>query len=511
MIVRPALFCFGAVMVSVTPNTPFRETGNTDRASFCAHLSRTQSGTPSPVAPEADAIYDVLAPLGLTRLGAAIGWIERSNETNPADLQYYGRELHNLFAVKNPPAEQAAKGVWRRYPSYAAAAADWGSYILGPVYQDLKTIAELIGRYAPWSDGNNPDNYGRRAAELIQALPLLEEESSVSDLDPWRPYPYPKMVDLLVTKPGEGAGFDRVAPRRDKIRGFCTHITDGVGSIEGIQNLFSVGGERAWDALTDLTIGRDGRIGLLNDWRNPDRGGRRAGWANGGVDGLEGDGVAFYRAYPDINVRLVSCEHIARAGEAWTDAEIAASIEIRTAVAQELKCPWDTYPIHPGFGGISIEQQHRNFATKSCPANPYINTYDAAIKREVKAKLKAWQGGVETPTPVPAEPPTFTVYGMREDQLSYLFGSMTRVNDDGSTDELPFSPTGPLSLLWMQRCEREGIFPEAEELRPWDSKLANGREWFATWEGGWTAWLPIDNQRAGWQWLSPTPAVAKAA
>lgn len=225
--------------MTVTPQTPFRQTGNTDRASFRAHLARTQSGTPSPVAPEADAIYDVLAPLGLTRLGAAIGWIERSNETNPADLQYYGRDLHNLFAVKNPPADQAAKGVWRRYPSYAAAAADWGPYILGPVYQDLVTIAELIGRYAPWSDGNNPDRYGQRAAELIDALPLLEEETPVPD--DWQP----KIYNLRNTPDAERFGLTRwqadtiinkCYPGRNGLRPevIVCHVQDGwsSGSLE---------------------------------------------------------------------------------------------------------------------------------------------------------------------------------------------------------------------------------------------------------------------------------------
>ena len=30
---------------------------------------------------------------------------------------------------------------------------------------------ELIARYAPWSDGNNPTHYGAKAAREINALP----------------------------------------------------------------------------------------------------------------------------------------------------------------------------------------------------------------------------------------------------------------------------------------------------------------------------------------------------
>ena len=164
----------------VTPQSLFRDLGNTGRAAFRAALTRSMKsdGQPSPLAPEADAIYDALAPLGLTRLAAAMAWNERSNETNPADLQYYGRELHNAWAVKNPPPHQAARGLWRRYASYAAAAVDWGAYILGPTFADLATLGELIARYAPWADGNDPARYGRTAAAEIDALPRESEVGS---------------------------------------------------------------------------------------------------------------------------------------------------------------------------------------------------------------------------------------------------------------------------------------------------------------------------------------------
>jgi hypothetical protein len=322
-------------------------------------------------------------------------------------------------------------------------------------------------------------------------------------LDPWRPYPYPKMVDLHVSKPYDGAGFDRVEFRRPLIRGFSTHITDGPQSqqIEFFRDFFGTGGARQYDALTDLVIGADGRIGVLNDWRDPSRGGTRAGWANGGVDGLEGPGVAFYRRFPRINVHLVSCEHAAKAGQRWTDAELASTIEVRTAIAQEMMCPWDTYPIHPAYG-VSIEQAHTFFASKSCPAEPYLTTYEPIILAEVKAKLKAWQGGQPMPEPVPVPVPTYTDYGLTEETVISLFGTMQRYNPDGSVDDLPFDPEGPLSLLWLERAEVEGNFPEAESIQLLDSSRTPGRDWFATWEGGWVAILPEGDTRASWMWLS---------
>lgn len=374
-------------------------------------------------------------------------------------------------------------------------------------------MADAIKKHGSWQKAlvrvyfPDDDPNGTTQNEYVKTLESLLTEMGVTDVDnpvdPWRPYPYPEMrKDCHVEKPGERAGFDRVSPRGPRIVGSCNHITDGIpGGDQAMwySNFFSTGGERAWDALTDVVIAQNGDIGLLNDWRDPDWGGRRAGWANGGSDGLEGDGVDFYRHYPLINDVLVSKEHVTVSGKALTEACLGASIELSTAIAQEARCPWLTYPRHPERHNVVIEQQHRNFATKACPAEPFIGTHYAVLVREVKAKLKAWQATGEISQPVDQ---VFTKFGFRTEQLSYLFGTMRRINQDGTVDELQFSSTGPLSLLWMNRAETEGIFPEAEEITIWDSQLAEGKEYFATWEGGWVAYLPIDNQRAGWRWIS---------
>lgn len=357
----------------------------------------------------------------------------------------------------------------------------------------------LVTTYFPQGDVNGTTQ--KQYVDRVRSLVAIMGGVTPEPVDPWRPYPYPTMVDVHVVKPGEGAGFDRVAPRGPRIVGSCNHITDGEASIEWYRDFFSTGGERAWDALTDTVIGRDGRIGLLNDWRDPDMGGRRAGWANGTATGIEGDGTAFYRRYPLINDVLVSKEHVGRTGQAMTDAEMAASIELSTAVAQSVKCPWDSYPYHPGLGGVNIEQQHRNFAPKSCPAEPFISTHYPVLVREVKAKLKAWQGGiVGEPLPTP-QPIWYTRFGFSLDEITTFFGVMVRYNEDGTTDDLPFNPSGALSLLWLNRCDREGKFPESERIWTSDAQFVEGKEVWASWEGGWLAFLPLADSRASWQWL----------
>lgn len=354
------------------------------------------------------------------------------------------------------------------------------------------------------SDDINGTTQQAAVAKLRQRVATMEADAGVAPDDPWRPYPYPKMVDLIVPKPYDSAGFDRVAFRRPQIQGFCTHITDGPQSqpIEFFRDFFGTGGERARDALTDLVIGADGRIGLLNDWRDPQRGGTRAGWANGWGDdgpGFERGGDAWYRRFPNLNVSLVSAEHASKAGQQWTDPMMESSIEVRTAVAQELKIPAASYPINP-LHGMSIERQHRDFAKKSCPAEAYISTHEPVIMREVQQKLAAWQGG-NVPIPEPEPAITYTSWGLSPEMVADFFGVMQRHNPNGTVDDLAFNPEGPLSLLWLSRAEKEGKFPEAESLKIFDAAWHPGQEWYATWEGGWVAVLPVGDTRASWRWL----------
>jgi hypothetical protein len=477
-----------------TTRTPFRETGNTDLASFTRALSRTIS-TPSPMAREAEAIYNALSPHGLTRLGAAMCWIERRNETDPGGLRYYGRNLHNAWAIKR-------NGDWARYASYADAAEDWAQRVLGPTYANATSIAEFIAIYAPAFDGHDPEAYARMAATEIDALPRqVVLEPLPDDSDPWRPLPYPDMVNVHVVKPGERAGFDRVAPRGPRVVGICNHITDGRGSIEWYRDFFSTGGERQWDALTDTVIGRDGRIGLLNDWRDPDWGGRRAGWANGTATGIEGDGIAFYRNYPLINDVLVSIEHEGRTGDDLTSAQFDSSVQLSAAVAQSVKCPWDAYPYHPGLHGVNIEQQHRNFAPKACPAEPFISRWYPRKIEAVREILRDWQHGVAgEPAPEP-NPVWYTRFGFTLAEIQGFFGTITRYNRDGTTSEFGFDTEGALSLFWLNRCDKEGKFPEAERIWFADAQFVEGQEMWASWEGGWMAFLPLEDSHATWRWL----------
>lgn len=304
---------------------------------------------------------------------------------------------------------------------------------------------------------------GQRYRDALRGL-IAEVEAAAPDPDSaaaagrdrWRPLPYPALVDLIVAKSRDGAGFDRVAARGPLTVGSCNHITEGDASIEWYRDFFAVGGERHDDALVDVVIGRDGRIGLLNDWRDPQRGGTRAGWANGDDGRLypKEVGIAWTERFGwTVNQRLVSKEHVATPGQALTDAQMAASIALSAAVAQAARCPWDTYPLRDG---VSVELRHHHFARKGCPGEPFTSVYYPILVREVRAILERHQtagGGAAADAPPSRLAEVPLPAGVTEAGLRERFG-------DG------FDPNGPVTLLWLREGVRTGRFPRLERFDP---------------------------------------------
>lgn len=475
---------FYPAVYPVSRDTPFRATGDVSWEVWDGEFSRLSSPI---TGANRRAAFD--AAQGVSALVLHLGIVESTlGRTQPqpgAHNNWLGlRVLTSLDFMAFASAADCVREVIRRWTD-----STYKNGVYGP--RDL-SLAGMYFKYSP-PDENDTDGLIRQAVERINRW---REGASSGGIN-WSPLPYPAMLDMIVPKPGENAGFTRTSFRGPRTVGSCNHITDGDPAGDELafyHGFFATGGERAWDALVDTVIARDGRIGLFNDWRDPNRGGTRAGWANGTTDGLEGDGVAFYRKFPAVNDVLVSKEHVARAGQAITDATLASSIALSAAVAQDAKCRYDTYPTHQTHG-VVIEQQHRNFAPKSCPAEPFIGTVYPVLVREVKALLTKHQTGSSNPgTPPPPPPPGGPDYpppfGLAE--MEFFFGTLTRY--DGQT--FGFDPNGPISLLWLHRASREMVFPEAE------SWVQIGNRDIVTWEGGWTAVRHRANDpKDDWVWI----------
>lgn len=284
--------------MTITPRSPFRAAGNTDRASFRAALSRTvAAGVTPPPLREADAIYEALAPHGLTRLGAGMAWIERRNETDPDGLAFYPRRFHNLWAVKN------RAGGWWDFDSYAEAARMWGPYVLGETYADLTTIAEFISRYAPWSDGNDPDAYGRQLAAEINALPL------VADAPPADPEPIPwSPVIYDLRNDSHAARFGLTPAERDRILAKQIPGRHGMrpeAIVLHVQWGWTSGSLRHWlgvSASSTIMVQQDGSLlRVIPEGDGP--------WTNGDVQNPDASARALMQRFgPDPNVYALTIE-----------------------------------------------------------------------------------------------------------------------------------------------------------------------------------------------------------
>jgi hypothetical protein len=212
----------------------------------------------------------------------------------------------------------------------------------------------------------------------------------------------PSMIQAIVTKPYDGAGYDSCKPR--VCVGLGIHCWDGhlpgsteAAKIDYARKFFSTGGQRQYDALVDFVITKDGTIGMLNDPF-----GTRRPWANGWGDegpGLEGDGVAFvdkFGAY-GTNFNLASCEHEAICGEELTPAQFEASAQLNAWIFDHAQVGWDSFPVNQNYGVVT-SIWHSEFAKKDCPCQA-IRDQTPALHARIVEILKHYQTQPTLPAP----------------------------------------------------------------------------------------------------------------
>ena len=311
---------------------------------------------------------------------------------------------------------------------------------------------------------------------------------------------HPAYTRKIVPKPWEGAGFTRVAPR--KPIGTCEHRTWGMGTVEDIYALFATGGERQGDALTDYVIGLDGRIWMLNDPL-----GDRSPYANGGSDGLEGDGVPFVRAMgaSAINSGLVSIENIGRPDTPFAGPQFESCAALMAHWHDRVRCPWDQFPYNPIYR-IVTDLQHYEFATKDCPF-PAFRARTDALQDRVRAILKAGQTGGAPATSVPIPKPVVVDHetlpgGLTVADATARFGTVTKIAPDGKRTTGGFDKNGIVSNAWLKRGAEERVYPKdvtIYQLDP-DPKGTGDERQIAVFGNGWTLFSKA--AFASWEWVA---------
>jgi hypothetical protein len=333
--------------------------------------------------------------------------------------------------------------------------------------------------------------------------------------------PHPEYVDLIVNN----SSWNDLGPRR--ALGVCQHSM--VGGLQGSYNYIKPGG--GGRALWDYSVG--GATDGVNDgviWRHNDPRGRRSGWANGGSDGLEGDGPLFVRTLgiDAINRDLVSIER-SDGGKYQTQPMSPKQFE---AIAQltafwfdQARVPWDRFPFNPNVGCVT-HMIHKEFATKDCPFPPVYNEI-TRLQDRVRAILKAAQTQVppdQLPIELPVEQPIEQDHdrypnGWTAKALKDQWGVLPRINPGGSTTNLHFAvtknPIAAIANAWVHRGADDGITKISDLPKPQLWRVmqtdADTKSDIITFEGGRDAWMLFrPNIWVPWTWIDERALAGKA-
>jgi|GEM_PF-1898336 len=427
----------------------WRRTGNTTREAFRVAVARSWTAEPSPMRAEADAVYEAVAPFGLTRLAAAMAWHETRNGSWNCATAPAGQPCIPL-ANRNAWAMKAADGGWMSLGSYARAAEVWADRLLetaGP-YARTRTIDELIRVYHPVGpDGNTEEGTARYVETVcreIDALPLVAEGGTGMAFGN---VPQPKWTERLIPDRNNSA-WNNLGQRT--VRGVVYHRM--LGTLWGTDGWFRGGG--GGSALTDFGI--DHRTAETLRW-NPHDGTAAAGvspnrapWASGPWESPPGDGVAFVSRYGinAINRDLVSIEISGNYGDALSDAATEQLALLTAWLADRAGVAWDTYPVNASTGMTFVFWHNEFTAQKPCPGDVVMAATPAVIDR-TKAILRQYQAGAE-PAPVP--PPAVTWPG----KPAWLPDAMvTELFPEADPDPVK----GKRTQGWLAYCRDTGRAP----------------------------------------------------
>lgn len=324
--------------------------------------------------------------------------------------------------------------------------------------------------------------------------------------------PHPDFTDRYIPDSQTSAWND--LGQRNPV-GICQHSM--IGSLAGTDKWFRDGVPSATHrarGLTDYGIGgsTDGALdGVIWRWNDPR--GRRAGWASGGSDGLEGDGPLFVRTLGvnAINRDLVSIERSdgGNINTPMSPKQFEAICQLTAYWFDQAGVPWDTFPVNPKHK-IVTHMLHFEFATKACPFDP-VRSQITVIQDRVRSILKSYQVVDEPvePTP-PVDPQPEWPNNWTTEALKARFGYVLEVdfaNPDNGYKKRTFNANGPISNMWVQRAAAEGIteikrIPKPGFIAVSRSKDGEACHTFVVPRSGYRDWVAFRGDgNDSWKWL----------
>lgn len=376
----------------------------------------------------------------------------------------YATEFNNNDPVNRNPLNLRPRGGsgFLRFTTYTQCVREWRTRLLDPDYDYAGTtdLASLIHVYAPSDDGNDEAEYVRNVLTRLNRWGLRGEEDPVATLV-FGQVKHPLFVDRLIPD-SQNRAWNNLGQRR--IVGTCRHTE--VGTNEGTDGWFRRGA--ASTGLTDYGVSLKGIILRWNDptgAAHPGVSANRAGWANGGSDGLEGDGPLFVRTrgIDAINRDLVSIER-EDLGDPYDTPfdgnQFEAIAHLTAHWHDDAGVPWDRFPFNPSIGCVT-DFHHLEFATKGCPHDPVtkkVNQFQDRVRALLKASQTATDGVPTVPIPVPIEVDHGKwPNGWKQADLAARWAAPRYVNLEGKRKALRFQANGPLPNAWVARGVEEGI------------------------------------------------------
>jgi hypothetical protein len=323
---------------------------------------------------------------------------------------------HNPLNLKIPTG-----GGYVQYPTWAAGINGWRERLTNPlykngIYQDTRTIADLIYIYAPPFDQTKTttEAYITTLLGLLNAwkpdvtIPDGEgEETPMPDemitFGRVPMYGYTDRQHVTANKP-EGVGWDNLGKRQPKF--IALHRM--LGSLQGTDGYFA---DPTVQALTDFGVGveaMDGKAlaGHIYQWNDPL--GHRSGWASGRVSAPYGDGKRIVDKYGVIAVNRdgVSVEISGRETMPIDDFAWGEIVHLCAWWADFMRIPYNTRT-NPATG-INYLIWHQEFTIgtgKECPFE-VVMAQTNRLYNDIAAFLKPYQTGVTgEPEPQPEPEP----------------------------------------------------------------------------------------------------------
>lgn len=201
-----------------------------------SNFTRVLDEAHSPAAPEAGALYAAFVAAGVDpAVGLAFFAVESSFGKAGITADYDTKNWGNVRTAEVPGAGAVIStrgGPFVKYPNWTAAVQDWCARLLGPRYAGagLLTVPQVVVKYAPASDANDPDGYAEKVRFLVEKWSRGATRLRVTAKDGLKVRQGPTTRYPAVKTLPYGATFAADA-RKDEGQGAWWHLNDGSGFV----------------------------------------------------------------------------------------------------------------------------------------------------------------------------------------------------------------------------------------------------------------------------------------